>query len=69
MLLHFLFRYIIQKQKDASRAHQIKLELIVKALKWLEVDMDVDEVIAFNLFLPFLSLQVYLLILAQALCL
>lgn len=41
----FLFRYIIQKQKDASKAHQIKLELIVKALNWLEVDMDVDEVL------------------------
>lgn len=36
--------YIIQKQKDASKAHQIKLELIVKALKWLEVEMDADEV-------------------------
>ncbi|KAF7143073.1 hypothetical protein RHSIM_Rhsim05G0022000 [Rhododendron simsii] len=36
--------YIIQKQKDPSKAHQIKLEVIVKALKWLEMDMDVDEV-------------------------
>ncbi|OAY76147.1 PCI domain-containing protein 2, partial [Ananas comosus] len=36
--------YIIQKQKDPSKAHQIKLEVIVKALKWLEIDMDVDEV-------------------------
>ncbi|KAE9448768.1 hypothetical protein C3L33_19327, partial [Rhododendron williamsianum] len=35
--------YIIQKQKDPSKAHQIKLEVIVKALKWLEMDMDVDE--------------------------
>ncbi|PKA60526.1 hypothetical protein AXF42_Ash017932 [Apostasia shenzhenica] len=36
--------YIIQKQKDPSKAHQIKLELIVKALTWLEVGMDIDEV-------------------------
>lgn len=36
--------YIIQKQKDPSKAHQIKLEVIVKALKWLEMDMDIDEV-------------------------
>lgn len=36
--------YIIQKQKDLSKAHQVKLEVIVKALKWLEIDMDVDEV-------------------------
>ncbi|GFS43317.1 proteasome family protein [Actinidia rufa] len=36
--------YIIQKQKDPSKAHQIKLEVVVKALKWLEMDMDVDEV-------------------------
>ncbi|XP_050382007.1 enhanced ethylene response protein 5 [Argentina anserina] len=36
--------YIIQKQKDPSKAHQLKLEVIVKALKWLEMDIDVDEV-------------------------
>ncbi|WJX78454.1 Enhanced ethylene response protein 5 [Trifolium repens] len=36
--------YIIQKQKDPARAHQVKLEVIVKALKWLDIDMDVDEV-------------------------
>ncbi|MCD7466786.1 Enhanced ethylene response protein 5 [Datura stramonium] len=36
--------YIIQKQKDQNKAHQIKLDLIVRALKWLEIDMDVDEV-------------------------
>ncbi|KAL7095949.1 hypothetical protein ACP275_10G054600 [Erythranthe tilingii] len=36
--------YIIQKQKDPNKAHQIKLDVIVKALKWLEMDMDVDEV-------------------------
>ncbi|XAR53431.1 hypothetical protein NMG60_11021978 [Bertholletia excelsa] len=35
--------YIIQKQKDPSKAHQVKLEVILKALKWLEIDMDVDE--------------------------
>ena len=37
--------YIIQKQKDPTKAHQVKLEVIVKALKWLEMDMDVDEVL------------------------
>nr|XP_043629008.1 enhanced ethylene response protein 5 [Erigeron canadensis] len=36
--------YIIQKQKDPSKAHQIKLEVIVKALKWLDMEMDLDEV-------------------------
>ncbi|KAK4487260.1 hypothetical protein RD792_006136 [Penstemon davidsonii] len=36
--------YIIQKLKDPNKAHQIKLDVIVKALKWLEMDMDVDEV-------------------------
>ncbi|KAL1335478.1 hypothetical protein HN51_064356 [Arachis hypogaea] len=36
--------YIIQKQKDPSKAHQVKLDVIVKALKWLEIDMDVEEV-------------------------
>ncbi|XP_077212517.1 enhanced ethylene response protein 5-like [Tasmannia lanceolata] len=36
--------YIIQKQRDPSKAHQVKLEVIVKALKWLEMDKDVDEV-------------------------
>ncbi|WCJ42670.1 PCI domain-containing protein 2 [Euphorbia peplus] len=36
--------YTIQKQKDPSKAHQIKLEVIIKALKWLEIDMDTDEV-------------------------
>ncbi|KAJ8750692.1 hypothetical protein K2173_015873 [Erythroxylum novogranatense] len=36
--------YIIQKQKDPSKAHQMKLEVIVKALKWLDMDMDLDEV-------------------------
>ncbi|XP_052199597.1 enhanced ethylene response protein 5 isoform X2 [Diospyros lotus] len=37
-------RYFIQRQKDPAKAHQVKLEVIVKALKWLEMDMDVDEV-------------------------
>ncbi|KAM1062089.1 hypothetical protein ACFX2I_026482 [Malus domestica] len=36
--------YFIQKQKDPVKAHQLKLEVIVKALKWLEIAMDVDEV-------------------------
>ncbi|XP_023757113.1 enhanced ethylene response protein 5 [Lactuca sativa] len=36
--------YFIQKEKDPSKAHQIKLEVIVKALKWLEMEMDLDEV-------------------------
>ncbi|XVF88749.1 hypothetical protein PTKIN_Ptkin19aG0076500 [Pterospermum kingtungense] len=36
--------YFIQKQKEPSKAHQLKLEVIVKALKWLEMDMDLDEV-------------------------
>ncbi|KMZ70206.1 putative PCI domain-containing protein [Zostera marina] len=36
--------YIIQKQKDPTKAHQVKLDVIIKALKWLEMDMDVDEV-------------------------
>lgn len=39
-----LCSYIIQKQRDPSKAHQLKLEVIVKALKWLEMDIDVDEV-------------------------
>ncbi|KAL9224705.1 hypothetical protein vseg_000716 [Gypsophila vaccaria] len=36
--------YFIQKLKDPNRAHQIKLDVIVKALKWRQIDMDVDEV-------------------------
>ncbi|CAN0901353.1 Enhanced ethylene response protein 5 [Linum grandiflorum] len=36
--------YIIQKQKDQSKGHQLKLEVIVKALKWLEIALDIDEV-------------------------
>jgi hypothetical protein len=36
--------YMIQKDKDPTKAHQVKLEVIVKALTWLGMDMDVDEV-------------------------
>ncbi|GAY56156.1 hypothetical protein CUMW_169700, partial [Citrus unshiu] len=45
-LFNFIYSlscYIIRKQKDPSKAHQTKLDVIVKALKWLEMDMDVDE--------------------------
>ncbi|GKB07681.1 enhanced ethylene response protein 5 [Tanacetum coccineum] len=31
-------------EKDPSKANQIKLEVIVKALKWLEMEIDLDEV-------------------------
>ena len=51
--------YIIQKQKDPSKAHQVKLDVIVRALKWLEMDMDVDEV-TINLFLLFSPQSIYL---------
>lgn len=47
-LIHYTFSsYFIQRQKDPNKAHQIKLEVIVKALQWLEVDMDVDEVFVY----------------------
>ncbi|CAL5064554.1 unnamed protein product [Urochloa decumbens] len=36
--------HIIQRQKEPAKGHQIKLDVVVKALKWLEIDMDVDEV-------------------------
>ncbi|OAE18594.1 hypothetical protein AXG93_1923s1500 [Marchantia polymorpha subsp. ruderalis] len=36
--------HLIQKQKDPSKAHQIKMDSILKALKWLQIDMDIDEV-------------------------
>ncbi|XP_074278909.1 enhanced ethylene response protein 5-like [Silene latifolia] len=36
--------YFIQKLRDPGRAHQIKLDVIVKALRWLQIEMDVDEV-------------------------
>ena len=39
---------MIQKEKDPSKAHQIKLEVIVKAFKWLEIDMDIDEVLSID---------------------
>lgn len=50
MLIVFLpdywISYIIQKLKEPSKAHQLKLEVIIKALKWLEIDMDLDEVLS-----------------------
>ncbi|KAG0625477.1 hypothetical protein M758_2G058400 [Ceratodon purpureus] len=36
--------YNIQKQKDPGRAHQVKLDSVMKALKWLNIEMDADEV-------------------------
>ncbi|KAL8143568.1 hypothetical protein V2J09_016600 [Rumex salicifolius] len=36
-------RHIIQKQKDPSKENLVKLEVIVKAFKWLEIHMDIDE--------------------------
>ncbi|KAL0803034.1 hypothetical protein Bca101_058210 [Brassica carinata] len=36
--------YIIQKLSDPARAHQLKLEVIAKVLRWLEIHMDLDEV-------------------------
>ncbi|KAL0715119.1 hypothetical protein Bca4012_064441 [Brassica carinata] len=36
--------YIIHKLSDPARAHQLKPEVIAKALRWLEIDMDLDEV-------------------------
>ncbi|KAG2313810.1 hypothetical protein Bca52824_016932 [Brassica carinata] len=43
---HFIkcFSYIIHKLSDPARAHQLKPEVIAKALRWLEIDMDLDEV-------------------------
>ncbi|XP_078182355.1 proteasome family protein [Carex rostrata] len=35
--------YMIQKQKDPDKAHQIKLDTIIKALKWLGIEIDTDE--------------------------
>jgi hypothetical protein len=43
-ILLSLGSHIIQRQKEPTKAHQIKLDVVVKALKWLEIDMDVDEV-------------------------
>jgi nuclear mRNA export protein PCID2/THP1 len=43
-ILLFFGSHIIQRQKEPTKAHQIKLDVVVKALKWLEIDMDVDEV-------------------------
>ncbi|XP_024399951.1 enhanced ethylene response protein 5 [Physcomitrium patens] len=36
--------HIIQKQKDPGRAHQVKMDCVLKALKWLNIEMDIDEV-------------------------
>lgn len=36
--------HLIQKARNPAKGHQLKMESIVKALKWLEIDMDVDEV-------------------------
>lgn len=64
--------YIIQKQKDPSKAHQIKLEVIIRALKWLEIDMDSDEVYFFlHLFLYVyinICINVYVYKLSVQLC-
>lgn len=48
MSRNFCCRHLIQKQKDISKAHQIKMNDIVKALKWLEIDMDLDEVTTYQ---------------------
>eukprot|EP00270_Netrium_digitus_P005018 TRINITY_DN16533_c0_g1_i1.p1 TRINITY_DN16533_c0_g1~~TRINITY_DN16533_c0_g1_i1.p1 ORF type:complete len:410 (+),score=100.71 TRINITY_DN16533_c0_g1_i1:54-1232(+) len=36
--------HLIQKQKDPSRGHQVKMDGIVHAFKWMELDIDMDEV-------------------------
>ncbi|GBG67103.1 hypothetical protein CBR_g78884 [Chara braunii] len=36
--------YLIQKQRDADKAHLLKLDVIHKAFKWLSVDIDFEEV-------------------------
>jgi hypothetical protein len=41
----FFGSHIIQRQKEPAKAHQIKLDVVVKALKWLEIDVDMDEVL------------------------
>lgn len=48
------FSYTIQKLSDPARAHQLKLEVIAKALRWLEMDMDLDEVSS-NVHIPFVT--------------
>lgn len=48
-IAYWLCSHLIQKQKDPSKAHQMKLDVIVKALKWLEMDMDIDEVFILSL--------------------
>lgn len=54
-LLSQLCRHLIQKQKDPSKAHQIKMDSILKALKWLQIDMDIDEVLILALRMIVLS--------------
>lgn len=36
--------HLVQKQGDPARAHQLRMDAIVRALTWLGVQMDVDEV-------------------------
>eukprot|EP00897_Mesotaenium_endlicherianum_P006031 jgi/Mesen1/5456/ME000273S04703 len=36
--------HLIQKKEDPSKAHQLRMSSIVRALKWLDVDMDTEEV-------------------------
>lgn len=36
--------YILQKQKEPNKAHQVKMDTIVRALRWLDVEMDIEEV-------------------------
>jgi len=57
--LLFFHSHIIQRQKEPAKAHQIKLDVVVKALKWLEIDMDVDEVIQERIIYHILDSTVY----------
>eukprot|EP00271_Cylindrocystis_brebissonii_P021880 TRINITY_DN8136_c0_g1_i3.p1 TRINITY_DN8136_c0_g1~~TRINITY_DN8136_c0_g1_i3.p1 ORF type:complete len:263 (-),score=63.09 TRINITY_DN8136_c0_g1_i3:596-1384(-) len=36
--------HLLQKRTDPGKAHQLRMEAIVRALKWLDIDMDLDEV-------------------------
>uniref|UniRef100_A0A453KRU5 PCI domain-containing protein n=1 Tax=Aegilops tauschii subsp. strangulata TaxID=200361 RepID=A0A453KRU5_AEGTS len=47
--------HIIQREKEPSKAHQIKLEVLVKTLQWLGITMDVDEVLGESNILSFLT--------------
>ncbi|KAK9087146.1 hypothetical protein Syun_029540 [Stephania yunnanensis] len=53
----------VTEQRDLSKAYQVKLDVIIEALKWLEIDMDVDEPLQFKV--SGLSLR-YLLRLAKS---